>query len=638
MTKLKDPEVLPATPVTEKGHFSYSIDTVDDLSKSEASPFLSKLLTEIDGLQLEKSEHAKPEQAIRLSHVTDETKNRNHGPWLDKVHLLPDSVLKGIAGHGGNDLVSQILQTRSNHLSQFGRPRDSRFDIGFDFLPKDKSKLPKNPEKMEALALKVEKAKEVLWQCGTLPEVAGEPEGMSFATCLKLITRDGLLFGRFAIEMIYDKENEEKFEAFRPVDAGTIRKTTVTSEFDKNARRTMLQEVKKLLKEKRLPEDINVDNLIKGQYTHVQLLDGYYPSRWFTPEELLVHNLYPVTNVEYRGYPLTPIDQTIHAVTTHINITMHNKLYFQYGRAAKGMLVAKTKDKLDDRRLQNLRMQFQQTINSVKHAHRIPTFAIGIDDSLEWKAIQGGNTEMEFQYLADTVSRIVMGAFQMSPDELPGYQHLSRGSNSQALSETNNEYKLSASRDVGIRPLLLSMQDFFNKNVLPVIDEEVAKYYSLAFMGLDKDNPEKEAAKLQQDIQTHASMNDVLDVVEKERLPTVVGGDLILNASFWAQVDKLVPVGQQMEFFLKRAGASKDPRFDYIRDPFYFQHMSLLQQETQMKLQLAMQEMQKREQAALPQQPQDPNQQNPDQPMGKSEDFISAPVELARIKKKYGLS
>lgn len=624
--------------VATSDHFSYSIDTFDDLAKSESSPFLSRLLGEVDELQLNKSQSKDTEQVVRLSHTTDETKNRNYGPWLEKAHLLPDAVLKGIAGHGGNDLVAQILQTRSNHLSQFGRPRDSRFDIGFDLLPKDKSKLPKDPKKMEELASKVEKAKEILWQCGILEEVIGEPEGMSFSQCLKMITRDGLLYGRFALEVIYDKEDETKFQAFRPVDAGTIRKTTTISEFDKSARKTMLQEVQRLLKEKRIPDTFDIEGLIKNHYTHVQVLDGYYPSRWFTPEELLVHNLYPVTNVEYRGYPLTPIDQTIHAVTTHINITMHNKLYFQYGRAAKGMLVAKTKDKLDERRLQNLRMQFQQTINSVKHAHRIPTFAIGLDDSLEWKAIQGGNTEMEFQYLADTVSRIVMGAFQISPDELPGYQHLSKGSNSQSLSESNNEFKLEASRDVGIRPLLLSMQDFFNKNIIPVIDEEVAQFFALSFLGLDKDSPEKEAAKLQQDIQTHASMNDVLDVVEKERLPTEVGGDLIMNPSFWAQIDKLVPVGQQMEFFLKRAGAGQDPRFDYIRDPFYFQHLALIQQETQMKMQLAMTEIQKREQAALPQPAAgQEQQQSQSASMGKNEEFVSAGVELARIKKKYGV-
>jgi hypothetical protein len=57
---------------------------------------------------------------------------------------------------------------------------------------------------------------------------------------------------------------------------------------------------------------------------------------------------------------------------------------------------------------------------------------------------------MEFQYLNDTNARVIMSAFQVSPEELPGYQHLSRGTNNQALSESNNEYKLEAARDVGI--------------------------------------------------------------------------------------------------------------------------------------------------------------------------------------------
>jgi hypothetical protein len=60
--------------------------------------------------------------------------------------------------------------------------------------------------------------------------------------------------------------------------------------------------------------------------------------------ECLVHNFYQVTDVELDGYPVTPLDTMISAVTTHINITTHNKLYFQSGRASRGMLVIKSDD------------------------------------------------------------------------------------------------------------------------------------------------------------------------------------------------------------------------------------------------------------------------------------------------------
>jgi hypothetical protein len=75
----------------------------------------------------------------------------------------------------------------------------------------------------------------------------------------------------------------------------------------------------------------------------VQVIDNK-PVQAFTSKECLVHNFYPVTHVELDGYPLTPLDTIISAVTTHINITTHNKLYFQTGRATRGMLVIQSDD------------------------------------------------------------------------------------------------------------------------------------------------------------------------------------------------------------------------------------------------------------------------------------------------------
>jgi S1-C subfamily serine protease len=73
----------------------------------------------------------------------------------------------------------------------------------------------------------------------------------------------------------------------------------------------------------------------------------------------------------------------------------------------------------------------------------------------------------------------------MSPEELPGYAHLSRGTNNQALSESNNEYKMQAARDVGIKPLIKQWEDFLNACILPILDPTLAKLVTIQLLGLD---------------------------------------------------------------------------------------------------------------------------------------------------------
>jgi len=69
------------------------------------------------------------------------------------------------------------------------------------------------------------------------------------------------------------------------------------------------------------------------------------------------------------------------------------------------------------------------------NSHRMPVFGIGPEDKLTWQPIDNSSRDMEYQYLSDNNARAILSAFQMSPEELPGQAHLSRGTNNQSLSE-----------------------------------------------------------------------------------------------------------------------------------------------------------------------------------------------------------
>src|SRR5690606_2526448 len=91
-------------------------------------------------------------------------------------------------------------------------------------------------------------------------------------------------------------------------------------------------------------------------YDWVQVVDGQ-PRQAFTSKEMLVFNLYSSTDIEHNGYPVSPLDTVASSVTTHISIDVYKKLFFQNGRAAKGMLLIQS-DEIDQPTLEDIKQQF----------------------------------------------------------------------------------------------------------------------------------------------------------------------------------------------------------------------------------------------------------------------------------------
>ena len=470
-----------------------------------ASPLLKSILNAL-------RDHE--DKVNRLAFEKDPTTNVEHANlYRPKTNLIPDNLLKRIAIQ--DDLVAAIVNARANQVSAFGRPQPDRFSTGFKIEIKPGVNDDATKQQKEEIQKRIKEVTDKLISCG---EKKGwsDRDKLSFSQFLSISTRNALVCGRFATEIIYVQDAtssfEKKFHSFRPIDAGTIYRAAPYKEATEQVR----EEARKLLENianKKLPKEPEKKD---EEYTWVQVIEGRAVQA-FTAEECVVHNCYPVSDVELQGYPLTPLDTVIAAVTTHINITTHNKLYFQNGRATRGMLVIKSED-VDEGVVKQIRQHFNAAINNVNNAWRMPVFQVGPQDEVSWQAIDSGQRDMEFQYLSDTNARVILSAFQMSPEELPGYAHLSRGTNNQALSESNNEYKLEAHRDVGIRPLLAQFQDFVNEVLFPLIDPNLSKLCVIKLQGLDADTAEKESIRIQQDAPLHMDYDEIR---EKDRKSVV---------------------------------------------------------------------------------------------------------------------
>jgi hypothetical protein len=490
--------------------------------------------------------------------------------------LLPDSLIKEISS--SNHLIASILRGWSNAVSMFGHFKKDRFDIGTDVRIKPDFEREMTPEQISKVKDRIEKFKILLMNCG-YTEGLSETSKTGYAQFLYSQTHNALRFGRMGTEIVRQDEESEstgRYNRHRPIDIGTIYRTFKAPIGEvKGLRNQIAQDLSRESEEKVLPSDLpEVDE--SEIYPWVQMVNGF-KKQFFSEKELLVYTFYPSTDVEHNGYPVTPIDTCITSITTHLSIEAYTKLFFLNGRGSKGILVIQS-DEVDQAVLEDFKQQFNATINNVNNSFKTPIFGVSKEDSITWQPIDAPSKDGEFQFLYDQVSRNILSSFGMSPDELPGYGHLSKGTNNQSLSESNNEFKLTAARDMGLRPLIMKMQSFMNEQLFPAMDAELSQLCIIELSGLDAQSRDQENTRLAQEQSLHMTYNETLVAVDKDPMGEHLGGNVPLNPAIQAVLDKYSNVGSVIADLMSNPAAAMDPLLRYRRDPFYIQHLSLLQQ------------------------------------------------------------
>jgi hypothetical protein len=503
----------------------------------------------------------------RLAFAEDPTLHDNYaGLYKLRRGLLPPNVIKNIRTQ--NFLIAGILRARGNTLSMMGHIRKDRFDVGIEVDIKPEFKDHIEPEQMVKIQERIDRFVKLLINCGRTDGL-DEEDKMTLPEFLDLQTRNGLAFGWFATEIIYKGDNDDEFHRFRPVDAGTIFHSVKKGEAAESVRRSSLKALQYLT-----GVEIDQSMLEKDEYAWIQAINGM-PKQAFTSKEMIVYNLYPSSDVEHNGYPVTPLDTAMTSVTTHMSIEIYNKLYFQNGRAAKGMLVISSDD-IDQAAVEDIKQQFNASINNVSNSFRTPIFGVAKGDTVEWMQTTPNKKDGEFEFLFDQTTRNILSAFNMSPDELPGFSHLSKGTNQQGLSEANNEFKLIAARDTGIRPLLLKIQDFLNEKLFPLIDSELSQLCNIVLAGFDAETKEQESNRLLRDMPIHYAYDEVMEEVDKEQVGQHMMGNIPFNEHYRQALDAYSSVNDIVGFFADSPAAIVDPMLKYKRDQFFFQWLEVL--------------------------------------------------------------
>jgi len=497
----------------------------------------------------------------RKSFITDPylEVSSSQGSYRAKFTRLSNRMLRESSMR--DTIISAIIRHRRTQIEAFCNVPHTRFDTGFTFVRRDGKEL--DTDDFEEVC----KLSNWMYHCGDL-EQTPQDDKSTMATQFGMMVQDALTFGHISLEKVRDKTGEG-FQRFRHVAGESI--------FHANREMPMKQAsdlVHSQLKGLNMTHQgvIAPDN---NRPKFLQVIDGNEVAN-FSDKTMVFKLFQPPAFIDNNGYSMSLVEACILSITRHLQAENYNALFFTHGFAARGLL--HLKGNVSQQNLQGFRNQFNSVINGNNNSWRTPIIA-GLDD-VQWIPLAGTSRDMEYIQYTDHLIRTICAQAQIDPTEI-GFEYLSRGTQQSTLNSPNNEWKLEASAERGLIPLLRFFEDIVNHDLVPEIDPALSEKYLFKFTGLQGETRQQEITRLQAEMSVHCTLNDILKQVKKDPLKAELGGNVPLNQIWWAMIKETMTVGEIREKFFGDKEASQRPELQYIPSQTFLAWNQALQQKDQ---------------------------------------------------------
>jgi HK97 family phage portal protein len=476
--------------------------------------------------------------------------------YKDRKTSLSYDLLKSVSNQ--LSVVGAIINTRVNQVATFTAPHRQTNTVGFEIKHKDREHKISPREKRYIMDLE-----SFMVNCGRPDQnpYTSRPRD-NFDQFTRKVIRDRMTFDALTFENIPDRKGDI-FE-FVAVDASTIRLAADHNIPKKDLSTEEFQNIKPFMNSSVYLSDFDfprTPNVSGGkQAGYVQVWQGSVV-RAFTYGELAYGVANPRTDVYVNGYGYSEIEQLLDIVTAQLWAEQYNKNFFKQGAAPKGMINIRGEN-IPPEQLEAFKRAWAANISGVGNSWKTPVLQ---SEEVQYLNLQSTNMEMEYSRWIEYLIKLICAVYLIAPEEI-GFD-FSSGGMAQPMVESNNEWKMKASKDRGLRPLLKYYADVLNRNIIDKIDD---KYY-LDFVGLDE-LTEKERIELrQQQVQYFRTMNEIRKDEDLEPDPD---GDIILNPAFlqWKQMQH-------------QWGVEKEQRADQKKQQEQQQKMQEQQQVQQQKMQ-----------------------------------------------------
>ncbi len=451
--------------------------------------------------------------------------------YKDRRFSLTYDMLKKVVAQ--LSILNAIINTRAAQVASFSQPYRTTRSLGFMIKHKDSDHATTNSEIQF-----IKELENFVQNCGRSEQnMYSRTKRDDFEDFLRKIIRDSLTYDQMVFEVVPDQMGIP-FE-FVAVDASTIRHASddryvgINSSF--HQRSGFVPSVPSRfagLYEGREYGRGDIRTADGKPVAYVQVINGQIENVYSTSDLAFgVRN--PRTDIYINGYGYSEVEQLITIVTAMLYGEEHNRKWFSQGSAAKGILNLKGDNWTSDM-LEEFQRHWQAQVAGTENAWKTPVLQ---SEGLEWIDFSKTNRDMEFGNWMEYLIKIASGVYLIDPAELNFDLH--GGVQQTPLFESSQEWKLKASRDRGLKPLLRFLAKQINKHIIDAIDD----HFTLEFVGLDELSEQDKHNLLTEQIASYMTLNEARRQLD---LPDLPGGDHPMNPTY-LEVLKMNMESQQSE-------------------------------------------------------------------------------------------
>lgn len=511
--------IIPSTP---GGLITPQFDYAEIVKAAVAAQQATQHIPALVAQEMQKSWHQLPNtppQRSPKSWFFDPLSLQYSLGYKDRRYSITYDTLKRISQQ--LSIISGIINTRSAQVAQFSQPYRWTKSLGFAIRHKD----PDHSTTPAEIAF-IKELEQFILNCGRAEKNPySRVERDDFETFLRKIVRDTLTFDQTCFEIIPDRLGLP-FE-FYAIDASTIRFASDDRYVGVNASYTQ--------REGFIPSvPARFTGLYEGReygtrtadgqrVQYVQIINGQIENI-FGRGDLAFGVRNPRTDIYIQGYGYGELEQLITIVTAHLNAEEYNRKFFTQGSSPKGILNMKG-DNWTPEQLEAFRRHWMAQVSGVENSWKTPILQ---SEGIEWVDLNKSNAEMEFGKWMEYLIKISCGVYLIDPAELNFDLH--GGVQQTPLFESSQEWKLKASRDRGLKPLLRFIAKMINKHIIDQIDD----HFTLEFVGLDEMSEQEKHEMLTEQLASYMTLNEVRRSLD---LPELPGGDVPMNPVYFTALE-----------------------------------------------------------------------------------------------------
>lgn len=431
--------------------------------------------------------------------------------FKDSKGILSFEILRRM---GNIHIIRSIVNTRIEQIQNFLHFSEDDQKEGFTIRKKTSLFKESKKEISSDEKKKIEEIVEFLMNSGFNEKWDNIDD---FQTFVRKIAFDSLTLDQLAFEIVRDKGWNIK--KYRAVDASLIR--FLDSVDPKQRERLEDYRFKGYLPRFCMTWD---DQILINPTTKEPIL--YYP--W----ELGFGIRNKSSDIRKNGYGTSELEILVDLITGVLWSIQYNMNNFSIGSTPKGFINVKNAN-ISESNMNEFRQAWSQMMAGVRNAKRTPVIN-GID--LEWIDLDKSNREMEYQEWAQFLVIMVCSVYRIDPSEL-GFSFKNQV---QIFGQDGQKARLQHSREKGLKPILIFLENIITKYIVSEIDED----YEFVFTGIEVEDEETQVnldkIKLESGM---VSMQDIFKKYSGREFDSE--NDIILNQVYQqAQASK-----QQQEMF-----------------------------------------------------------------------------------------